>query len=345
MMMPVEWPIAAPAANRTPSPARPRERRRLDSIRADFFVDDAHRLSEQERALMGAMLVGLIDQLADDLLASLPPILAARIEPARQRIAARMWQDGLLADEGLVGLLVRRSDEQRLLAAGRRSAEGSGPVDQLVADTDEGVAVAAMAVTVARGRRRDRFGRIGIDFNDLPDTVASALVHALAALARVESGLSGAEADEELARAASLMTSRHSPGDALDAQVDALARAMRDAGRDDAAELDRLFADGEAGVASALLALRAGIDPATGWCLLIEEGPAELMLLARMAGLDRAAGARLLAAMGDALGIADPVAAIGQFDAVSATEVEERRRWFRLPPAYREALTASGGHG
>ena len=344
MMMPVDWPIAAPAANRSPSPARLRERRRLDSIRADFFLDDAHRISEQERALMGAMLAGLIDQLADDLLAAVPPLLAARIEPARQAMAARLWTSGALAGEGLVGLLVRRSDEQRMLAAGRRTAEGSGPVDQLVADEDEAVAVAAMALTVARGRRRDRFGRIGIDFDDLSGDDARDLVHRLAASARLESGLSGQDADEELARAATLILSRRVPEQALDRQMERLADAMRASGRDDPAELDRLCAEGEAGLASALLALRAGIDPSTGWCLLAEEGPAEIMLLARLAGLDRSGAARLIATMGEALGIADPVAAIAQFDALSVAEAEEKRRWFRLPPHYREAVRWNEGH-
>ena len=342
MMMPVEWPIAAPAANRALTPSHPRERRRLDSIRADFFLDDAHRLSEQERALMGAMVAGLIDNVADDLLSIVQPLLAARIEPFRQPIASRLWEAGSLAGEGLVALLVRRSDEQRLLAAGRRSLEGSGSVDQLVADPDEGVAVAAMAFTVARGRRRDRYGRIGIDFDDLPDDDARALVFELAATARVEAGMAGHEADDDLARAAQVLLSRRAPEQALERQLLGLATAMRAAGRDNPAEFNRLCVDGEAGLVSALLSLRAGIDPATGWCLLAEEGPEDVMLLVRMAGLERSAAAQLLAVLGSSLGIPDPASAIASFDALSAEEVEAKRRWFGLPTAYRDALRGMG---
>ncbi len=338
MMMPVEWPIAAPAANRTTTPALPRERGRLDSIRADFFLDDAHRLSEQERALMGAMLAGLIDSLADELLALVQPLLTARIEPVRQQIAARLWSEGGLASDGLVALLVRRSDEQRLMAGGRRSADGRGSVDQLVADADEGVAVAAMALTVARGRRRDRFGRIGIDFDDLPEADARDLVFRLAATARIEAELAGQDADEDMARAADMLLSRRSPDQGLDRQSVSLATAMRAAQRDDSTEFDRLCVDGEAGLVAALLALRAGIDPSTGWCLLAEEGPREVMLLARLAGSERSAAARLLATLGDSLGIPDPASAISIFDGLTNAEVEERRRWFRLPPSYRDAL-------
>lgn len=294
---------------------------------------------------MGAMLAGLIDQLADELLATFPPLLAAQVEPARQRIAARLWDQGALGDESLVALLVRRSDEQRLSLAGRRSADGSGPVDQLVADDDEGIAVAAMALTVARGRRRDRFGLIGIDFDDLPGHSAEALIHRLAAMTRLEAGLTASDADEVIARAAQVLVLRHAPEHALDRQVEQLAAAMRAAGRDDPGELDRLCAEGEAGLASALLAHRAGIGPATGWCLLTEEGPEELMLLARMAGLDRSGAARLLAALGEPLGIADPVSAIAIFDSMSVDEVEEQRQWYRLPRAYRDAVRWADGRG
>jgi hypothetical protein len=198
---------------------------------------------------------------------------------------------------------------------------------------------------VARGRRRDRFGRIGIDFDDLPESDARHLVFRLAAVARIEADLAGQDADEELARGAELLLSRRTPDQALDGQTAKLAEAMRAAGRDEPAEFDRLCLDGEAGLASALLALRAGIDPDTGWCLMAEEGADELTLLARLAGLDRASTARMLTTIGPALGIPDAVSAIAGYDALPAAEVEERRRWFRLPRPYRDALRWAGNGG
>ena len=63
-MMPEEWPIAAPAADGT----RPRARaggERLSTVRRDFFLDPAERLTEQERALMTAMLHCLVGDTAD----------------------------------------------------------------------------------------------------------------------------------------------------------------------------------------------------------------------------------------------------------------------------------------
>ena len=64
-MMPEEWPIAASAADQN-APARRAGRDRLSTVRADFFLDPAERLSEQERALMTAMLHCLIGDIADE---------------------------------------------------------------------------------------------------------------------------------------------------------------------------------------------------------------------------------------------------------------------------------------
>ena len=56
-MMPEEWPIAAPAADRTVDARAQRGARAgLATVRRDFFLDPAERLTEQERALMTAML-------------------------------------------------------------------------------------------------------------------------------------------------------------------------------------------------------------------------------------------------------------------------------------------------
>ena len=59
-MVPEEWPIAVPAADLTVAPARNAGRDRLSTVRVDFFLDPGQRLSEQERAVMTAMLHGLV---------------------------------------------------------------------------------------------------------------------------------------------------------------------------------------------------------------------------------------------------------------------------------------------
>ena len=71
-MMPEEWPLAAVAADRPVDSAHARGSRRLASVRRDFFLDPAHRLTEQERALMTAMLHDLVGTAIAEVLAAMP---------------------------------------------------------------------------------------------------------------------------------------------------------------------------------------------------------------------------------------------------------------------------------
>jgi hypothetical protein len=114
-MMPVEWPLAASAADRQVEPARPRAGSdRLAIVAADFFLDEGSRLTDEERALMAAMLRGLVSEIADELIAALPPMMAAQAEQGRDGLYRRLRRARLLEREGLVALLLRRADEQQL---------------------------------------------------------------------------------------------------------------------------------------------------------------------------------------------------------------------------------------
>ena len=66
-MMAEEWPIAPAPADSTRAPARGTGRDRLSTVRIDFFLDPAERLTEQERALMTAMLHCLVGDVADEI--------------------------------------------------------------------------------------------------------------------------------------------------------------------------------------------------------------------------------------------------------------------------------------
>lgn len=69
--MPEEWPIAAPAADGNGG-SRPLRGGRLATVRRDFFLNPQERLTEQERALMTAMLQCLVSDIADSVRAALP---------------------------------------------------------------------------------------------------------------------------------------------------------------------------------------------------------------------------------------------------------------------------------
>ena len=66
-MVPDEWPIETPSEDDGGYPARPAGRRRLPTVRKDFFLDPRDRLTEQERALMTAMLAELLGSIADEI--------------------------------------------------------------------------------------------------------------------------------------------------------------------------------------------------------------------------------------------------------------------------------------
>ena len=327
--MPVEWPLAASAADRPVDPTRPRAGLdRLPVAMSDFFLDEGSRLTDEERALMAAMLRGLVTDIADELIAALPPILAAKAERLRDGLYRRLRQAGLLTREGLVSLLLRRADEQQLSGHAIRS---DATLAALVADQDAAVAEAAMALTLARGRRRDRFGRLGAEFDDLAAEDAVAVVHSIAAaLSQI-----GEEADQPLATSVQLLLARHDEGRRLEAQVALLSRALESSDRSDDAMISQLAQDGDAALLVGLLARRAGVDQADAWRLFTG---GEAMMLTRLAGCDRTTAAQILAAFEPMSGAVDRF--IDKFDGMDEAAIARQRQWLRFDPHYRHAREA-----
>src|SRR5437763_9015464 len=188
-MMPEEWPIAAPPADGN-APARPAGRGRLHTVRRDFFLDPAKRLTEQERALMTAMLHCLVGDVASAVRAALPPGRVAANDARDATLVEALTSRGLLDDAGLMALLLRRADEERIATAARaRSGRREARVLQGLVSHDYGaVAAAAMALILGRGRRRGRFGPCLLAFGATPRASAEALVSAIAAGLRREVG-------------------------------------------------------------------------------------------------------------------------------------------------------------
>ena len=328
-MMPVEWPLAASAADRPVDPARPRAGRdRLPVAMADFFLDDGSRLTDEERALMAAMLRGLVGDVVDELVAALPPILGAKAEMLRDGLYRRLRNADLLVRAGLISLLLRRADEQQLSGHAR---QGDGIVSALVADADAAVGEAAMALILARGRRRDKFGRLGAEFDDLSAEDAVALVHAIAAA--LGQGLN--DSDQPIATASRVLLGRHDEGRRLEAQVAALARALEASGRAEDDMVRHLAQDGDAALLVGLLARRAGIDQDDAWRLF---SGGEAMVLAKLAGCERTTAAQILAAFEPMSGAVDRF--IDRFDGMDDAAVERQRQWLRLDPHYRAAREA-----
>ena len=344
-MLPEEWPIAANAADPN-APARMSGRDRLATVRADFFLNPAERLTEQERALMTAMLHCLIGDIADEVRAAVPKGVAAANDEPNLALIETLSSVRLLDRPTLVRLLLRRADEERIAtAANARSGKREARVLQgLVSHQDGAVAAAAMALILARGRRRDRFGQCLLHFDDLGPDEARTLVHLICATLRSDlvRGLGSAEADRQLASAAQRVLASHDPGSGIEALTATIVRLLDEEG--DLSD-DLLVAgamEGEMTFVAQALSRRSGIRADVAMDELLSANDRRAMAMLRTAGVTRQVAASLLAGVGDLLGINDPGRAIDVFDRFSESEVEDARTWLTTDPAYRGGVDALG---
>ena len=203
--MPEEWPIAAASAERN-APARAAGRGRLSTVRLDFFLDPAQRLTEQERALMTAMLHCLVGDIAAEIRAAVPRGWFGANDDSGG-IVEVLTRAGLLDEPELMALVLRRADEERIGTAcrARSGRRDSRAIQALVSSDNGAVSAAAMALILARGRRRDRFGQCLVAFDDLSLQSAGRLANAIAAASRSEvaAAKGPAAADAELSGDAS----------------------------------------------------------------------------------------------------------------------------------------------
>lgn len=345
-MVPEEWPIAAPAADRMVAPARSAGRDRLSTVRLDFFLDPDQRLNEQKRAVMTAMLHGLVSDIADEIRAALPARSAVANDEDNSELIAELRASGLLDQPRLIEVLLHRADEEQITSAVKaRNAGRDGRVLQtLVSDESASISAAAMALILARGRRRDRFGQPRLEFDDLPAETAVVLTQIVSAglRQRLMVTLDKQEADRQLAVASSALLARHDENKRLEALAAALIRLLDEQGRLEEDFIAAAAGDGEAVLVAEALARRAAINGEDAFNLLLGGEGSSLMLLMRMAGVSRGLAARLLAGPGDLLEIADAGRAIAGFDAITQQEVDSTREWLRLDPSYRAALAALG---
>jgi hypothetical protein len=345
-MMPEEWPIAAPAADQN-APACAAGRDRLGTVRVDFFLNPAERLTEQERALMTAMLHCLISDIADEIRALLPNFPSAANDQDNLALIDTLLSARLLDRAGLVRLLLRRADEERIatgakIRIGRREAR---VVQGLVSHGDGAVAAAAMALIIARGRRRDRFGQCLLHFDDLPDDEARILVNRIAAALRAElmGGGGKTRADGLLSTSARKLLASHDSGSGVENLTATLVRLLDEEG-DLTDELILAAAiEGEMNFVGHSLARRSGLGGDVALGELLSGDSNRVMSLIRIGMLKREAAAGLLAGVGDLLGIADAARAIGRFDAMTDTEVADALSWLYADADYQQAVAALGG--
>ena len=345
-MMPEEWPIAAPPADQN-APARAAGRGRLPTVRVDFFLNPAERLSEQERALMTAMLYCLVSDIADEIRASLPAGWAAANDESNSALVEALSTARLLDEPALVALLLRRADEERIATAakaraGRREARA---LQGLVSHDSGAVSAAAMALILARGRRRDRFGQCLLSFDDLPAETSEALAQAVAAVLRTELAAThgSSAADAELADAIGRVLEGRDPARSIDSLTAELVAQLSEAGPIGDDLILAAAHEGEIGFVAEAIARHASLPGESTIEELLSGDAQRIMALFRVAGFSRDLSAGLLAGIGDLLGIADAAQAIAIFDRLTDGETQAAWTWLGTAPGYRAALSALGG--
>lgn len=293
---------------------------------------------------MTSMLAELLGTIAEEIRALLPAGFGAANDEDSQQLLRELSDAGLLDHNDLIALLLRRADEERIANAIRaRSNPRGGFLQALIADEDEGVSASAMALILARGRRRNRLGQPRIEFEDLPAGLAKALANAVAASLRQRlPGLASSDAHLPFGNGAAALLKSRDESKAVDSLTSALVRTLSKAGYLDDRILEAAAEEGDVAFLSFALGERAGIGGNNAWDYLADGEDGRLVLLLRLAGVSRDFAARLLALLGDLVGIVDLGTAIGRFDALDEAKARSVSEWLQLEPAYRTALRTLG---
>ena len=295
---------------------------------------------------MTAMLSDLVTLVTDEFTSML-----ADAEPANddgEQLVDRLWTAGLLDIPELISLLLRRAEEERISVGIRASRPGgkSRFVQSLVSDDDSDLSAAAMALILARGRRRDRFDGPRVIFDDLSAEAAVCLVNSVAAALRADLArrLGPADADERLGGAVRALLSSHDEGNRLEARLFDLVHSLDRAGRLDERLIRTALDEGDISLLGEALARRSGIGFDSAWDHLTG-GSGRLALLLRIANVSRDLAGEIVASAAGVVG-SDAETEIQAFDQLPDEEVERSRNWLRLELPYRAAIGALGaGHG
>ena len=294
---------------------------------------------------MTSMLADLLGGIADEIRAAMPSGWAAANDEDSQFLFRELSAAGLLDEPGLIALLLQRADQERIANAVRaRSGPGGAFLQALIADEDEFVSASAMALILARGRRRDRLGQPRVEFEDLPAGVASTIAQAVAAVLRRHSrGTSQDSANTRFSSAAADLLQRRDEAKAISRVTMALGSSLMGAGKLEERLLEAAAEEGDVAFIAGALAERAGVDPAMAWDHLVDGNHGRLVLLLKMADSSRQFAASLLALLGDLVGIVDLGGEIARFDGMTDDQMRAGREALQLDPAYRSALAALGG--
>ena len=178
---------------------------------------------------------------------------------------------------------------------------------------------------------------------DLPAELQHRLVWRVAAALRrhvlLRGVVSEAETDRALVAAATATLAGYDEDDSLEGRAMQVARRLHQRRRLDDALIARAFAEGEATLAVAMLAARAGIDFPAAWEMVADPHGSRTMLLLRATGVRRGSAAAILRDLAAAgIGRLDAADRIEAFDGLDPLDARDALRPWQADPGYRRAV-------
>ena len=326
---------------------------RLANVLIDFFLPDAHRASDRTRATMARLLDQLVGALEADLRASLAedfadsPSLAAALNSGRVAIAMPILaRSKILRDGDLIGLLLARAEEHRIVAGLLRIAEADAgdelPAPPLIDDPE--TLADDTALRLAEARRFDRSHEAAIDPRDLPADLLHRLLWWIAAalrdyMVRVHDE-DAARVDQAIVVAATARLTGHDEGEAMDALAMRLARRWHMLGVDSDIRLHDALRHGRFALFVAMLAVRGGIAHDVSRAMAADPGIERLAVLLKATAVGRDVAVSILFEMAAINGLPEPllIDCVDDLAALHPADAREAIRPWRLDRGYRSAV-------
>jgi len=346
-----------------------RNRRVVTDNVADLFLSQEGRLSEHERALIGAIL----NRLLADIEARLRREFAgwfARLDPPPGALVTLLGQaetelarpivarSPVLRDSQLIEIVKRRSQEHLLVTALRQPLPpevveaiadkgDENAVERLLKGPDPVLSRRALEYLVAESQRIDRFQQPVLNPDDLPPELARRLYWWVAAALR-HAILSSEQADSAALDDCIEETTRAAIGDGADASIDRKAARLVE-GLVDAQELGERFLvqclrGGKMTLFVAGFARLARLDCHVVRRILFDPGYEMLAIVCRAIGLERMTLAAIHVLAHQGAGQPDAVASLREalklFDGATPVRARAVLRHLRADPDYLDAVSS-----
>jgi len=342
-----------------------RARDALSVVGVDLFLPHHHRLTDQQRAIMVALVDKLIAGVELDIRQHLvetllrdggrQPDLVALLSDEGVRTAESLREgDGCLRDPALLALVLRRAEEHLLTFAADRdpiAPTTTDVVQALARNPDAELARRAVAYVVAQVRRRDRFQEPLLPRDELPEALAYELHWQVAAVLRRhllrEFVIEPNELDRAVEEAVRRSMADHVEGQGFARRAGRLAARLHELGELSDGFLAQALTQGHPALFATGLAVRARIDLDVAWRAITDRDRHSTLAVARAIGMDRDALASIVrsldAAQPPARSPAATKALIALYAEIDPAGAQRVLHAWQLDAGYRRAIDEFGG--